>query len=105
VSKGKKHAKARKYSLLIVIKGEHKYLVKYDPGRKSELLDLLTTYAMDETLNLTSVDVLALAEKLENRGTGAALIALDEGRPALERDLTFESPTLDAGEFDIGLDF
>ena len=65
-------------SLLIVVKGKHKYFVKYDSSRKSDLFDLLLRYGHDDSYNLTVLDALSLVEKLEGSDAGESLISLGE---------------------------
>jgi hypothetical protein len=94
-----------KYSLLIVVKGRHRYLMKYDAARKGELFDLLVSYAMSGDYNLTAFDAFALIEKLKQHNGSASMISLSEDKPAVERDLSFESPEPGTGELDAGLNF
>ena len=94
-----------KSSLLIVVKGSHKYLIKYDPARRPELFDLLLSYGQSDDYNMTSFDALALMERLDGRKRSASVISLNENESSVERDLTFESPPAEAEEPDTGLEF
>jgi hypothetical protein len=103
VGTGKRQAKT--YSLLIVVKGEDKYLIKYDPEGKSELFDLLLEYGMDDRYNLTSFDALTLIEKIKDSKMGASIIAIDEDEPSIRGNLAFGSPPAEMDGFDTNLDF
>lgn len=105
MSAGKGQAGTRKYSLLVVVKGKHRYLVKYDPTYKQRLFDLLLQYGQDDNYNLTCFDALALIERLEGHKSGSSVISLSEEEPAVECDLTFDGPPADVNEPDAGLDF
>jgi len=98
VSTSKKQASQKKCSLLIVTKGKHKYIVKYDPACKKELFDLLLSYGQDDAYNLTSFDALALIERMTAHGDGASVISLSEEKSELMRDLTFENLAREADE-------
>jgi hypothetical protein len=105
VGTSKRQAKAGRCSLLVVVKGEHRYLVKYNPERKSELFDTLLDYGMDDGYNLTTFDALALIERLEGNNSGASVISLGEGESVVEKDLTFERPGSGAPGFETDPDF
>jgi len=89
-----------KYSLLVVMKGEHRYLVKYDPAHKQELLNLLLDYGQRDDFNLTPFDALALIEKLGSRDGGSSVISLNEDAPSIEKDLTFDERAVDSDSGD-----
>lgn len=105
MSTSKKQAGVRKCSLLIVVKGEHKYMIKYGKDRKAELFDLLLAHGQDDGCNLTTFDALALIENMEETKAGTSVISLGEDEPGVQRDLTYENPSQEAGDLDIGLDF
>ena len=105
MSAGKRQAQTGRYSLLVVVKGKHKYLVKYDPACKKELFELLLSYGQDDGYNLTSFDALALIERLEGNRAGSSVISLSEKEPSVERDLTFERPQSMGEEPDTGPGF
>ena len=98
MSTSPKEAETKKCSLLVVVKGEHKYLVKYNPARKAELFDLLLSWGMEDDFNLTSFDALALIERLKNQETESSVISLSEHETAVESDLSIDSPDAREGE-------
>jgi len=105
VSIGKNQTEARKYSLLIVVKGECKYLVKYNPESKSELFDLLLEYGMDDRYNLTSFDALTLIERIKGSKESASVISLSEEGFTIEPGLTLEDTPGEIGNSSPGREF
>ncbi len=77
-------------SLLVVVKGEHKYLVKYRIERRMELFDHLLEYGMDDNYNLTTFDALTLIEKLQEKKEEASVVSLSDDQPALEGESGLE---------------
>lgn len=78
MSTSQSQGKTGKSSLLVVVKGEHKYLFKYSAECKLELFDHLLEYGMDDNYNLTTFDVLALIEKMQNHEGEESVVSLND---------------------------
>jgi hypothetical protein len=86
VSTSESQAKTGRSSLLVVVKGEHKYLVKYNVKRKLEVFDHLLEYGMDDQYNLTTLDVLGLIERLQAKKEDAPVVSVAEDQFSLENE-------------------
>jgi hypothetical protein len=85
VSTSQSQGKTGRSALLVVVKGEHKYLFKYGAERKLELFDHLLEYGMDDNYNLTTFDVLALIEKLRSNEGEESVVSLDDDSTSCSR--------------------
>lgn len=94
---------ARKCSLLIVLKGRHRYILKYNTSRLTDLFDVLMDYAQDEAYNLNNFDALALIDRIRGRKPGASVITLNESDPFKGKELKLgDIADINSGDDSIG---
>ena len=98
MSASESQAKTSRSSLLVVVKGEHKYLLKYNTERKMEVFDHLLACGMDDDYNLTTFDALALIEKLRAKKEDASIVSLGDDQPPVESDRGVDIPNTENTE-------